>query len=61
MIQYVRNVILPYVNQIRVDDSEAALVIMDNFKGQTTPSVTTLLEENNIHLCLLPPNVTGKL
>ena len=40
MIQYVWNVILPYVNQIRVDDSEAALIIMDNFKGQTTPFVS---------------------
>ena len=34
---------------------------MDNFKGQTTPSVTNLLKENNIHVCLLPPNMTDRL
>ena len=34
---------------------------MDNFKGQTTPFVSNLLEENNIHLCLLPPNTTDRL
>ena len=31
------------------------------FKGQTTPSVSNLLEENNIHVCLLPPNTTDRL
>ena len=61
MIQYIRNVIIPYVNRIQVNDNEAALIIMDNFKGQTTPFVTTLLEENNIHVCLLPPNTTDRL
>ena len=34
---------------------------MDNFKGQITSSVTSLLEENNIHVCLLPPNTTDRL
>jgi len=34
---------------------------MDNFKGQTTPSVSNLLEENNIHVCLLPPITTDRL
>ena len=36
---------------------------MDNFKGQTTPSVTNLLEGNNIYgyVCLLPPNTTDRL
>ena len=38
-----------------------ALIIMDNFKGQTAPSVTNLLEENNIHVCLLSPNTTNRL
>ena len=56
MIQYIQNVIIPYVNNVQIDNTEAALIIMDNFKGQTTPSVTNLLEENNIHVCLLPPN-----
>ena len=34
---------------------------MDNFKGQVTPAVSALLEENNIHVCFLPPNTTDKL
>ena len=34
---------------------------MDNFKDQITASVLTLLEENNIHVCLLPPNTTDRL
>ena len=61
MIQYIQNVIIPYVDNIRTDDTEAALIIMDNFEGQTTPSVTNLLEESNIHVCLLPTNTNDKL
>ena len=61
MIQYIQNVIIPYVNNIRTDSTEAALIIMDNFKGQTTPSVTNLLEVNNINVCLLSPNMTDRL
>ena len=35
--------------------------IMDNFKGQVTPSVVSLLEDNNIQVCLLPANTTDRL
>ena len=38
-----------------------ALVIMDNFKGQVTTKINDLLEANNIHVCLLPPNTTDTL
>ena len=34
---------------------------MDNFKGQITPSATDLMESNDIHVCLLPPNTTDQL
>ena len=34
---------------------------MDNFKGQITLSVRNVLDENNIHICLLPPNTTDQL
>ena len=34
---------------------------MDNFKGQVTPVINELLEANNIHVCLLPPNTTDLL
>ena len=54
---------MPYVKKVRetVGDSAAALVIMDNFKGQVTKSVSKLLEQNNIHVCLLMPNTTDLL
>ena len=34
---------------------------MDNFKGQVTDAVTSLLESNNIHVYLLPSNTTDRL
>ena len=61
MIEYIENIILPYVNSNREDNDMAALIIMDNFKGQITPKVMDLLEKSNIHTCLLPPNTTDKL
>ena len=34
---------------------------MDNFKGQVTSSVVSLLTDNNILVCYIPPNTTDKL
>ena len=31
------------------------------FKGQVTSSVVSLLEDNNILVCYIPPNTTDKL
>ena len=63
MIQYIDEIILPYVKRQRdaFDDTTAALVIMDNFKGQITDSVNSLLESNNIQVALLPANATDLL
>ena len=63
MVQYVDNIILPYVEKVReeVGAEKAAIVIMDNFKGQTTTKITNLLEENNILISWLPPNTTDRL
>lgn len=63
MVQYVENIIIPYVAARRAsfEDETPALVIMDNFKGQITSAVTELLEANNIHVVLLPPNTTDSL
>ena len=41
--------------------NQAAVVIMDNFKGQVTASVNSLLEANNSHMCLILPNTTDLL
>lgn len=45
MHQYIENVIVSYVKQVRADvgSDKTALVIMDNFKGQTTEAILTLL------------------
>ena len=61
MIEYVETIIVPYVERMRDGEEIPALVIMDNFKGQITQKVNSLLEENNIHICLLPPNTTDRL
>ena len=63
MIQYINNIVVPYIVKVREQFSNTtpALVIMDNFKGQITDPVLSLLESDNIHTCLLPPNTTDRL
>ena len=64
MLEYVEKIIVPYVAAVRVqmeNTEAAALVIMDNFKGQITAEINRLLEQNRIHVCLLPPNTTDLL
>ena len=56
------HVILLYVEQVRFDVvCETALVIIDNFKGQTTQAVIDRLELTDILVCFLPPNITDAL
>jgi len=52
MVKYVDNIILEYAEKVRekVGAEKAALVIMDNFKGQATTKITKCLQENNILL-----------
>ncbi len=64
MIQYIENIIHPHIKGVRhtIDSHDAAaLIIMDNFKGQTTQRVTDQLSLYNIHTCYLPPNTTDRL
>ena len=61
MVEYIENIVLPYVESNREDPDKAAVIIMDNFKGQITSKVIDLLEQNNIYACLLPPNTTDRL
>ena len=63
MLQYIENVIAPFVESILclLGDRKPALIVIDNFKGQVTPSVNACLEEHDIHVCLLPPNTTSVL
>ena len=52
---------MPYLEAVRETENAPALVIMDNLKGQITAKINCILEENNIHVCLLPPNTTNLL
>ena len=63
MIRYVNNIIVPCVEKTResLGEDKPAVIIMDNFKGQVTPIMNELLEQHNIHSCLLPPNTTDRL
>ena len=63
MLEYEEHIIAPYVQKVceSFQPDTSALVIMDNFKGQITESVSSLLDQYNIHVCLLPPNTTDRL
>ena len=65
MISYVQLIIVPYVQETRknlgLPDSQSALVILDEFKGQTTEQVLNLLKQNNIDYVIVPPNCTDRL
>ena len=65
MVQYINHIIIPFVEKVtdrdELDEKQAALVILDNFKGQITNTVLSLLDENNIHTCMLPVNTTDIL
>ena len=60
MIQYVQNIIIPYV-QDTLNEDKAALVMMDNFKGQTTEKVIRAVDAANIHTCSLSSNTMDLL
>ena len=65
MIQYVETIIVLFVERTRESlgegEDKAAVIIMDNFKGQITPAMNEILEKHNIHTCLLPLNTTDRL
>ena len=63
VLEYVEHITALYIQKVRksFQPNTSALVIMDNFKGQITESVSSLLDQYNIHVCLLPPNTTDCL
>lgn len=63
MAQYIDHIIVSYVESTRemLGEEKAAVVIINNFKGQVTPRVLDLLDSNDIHVCRLPPNTTDRL
>ena len=64
MIEYIETIIISYVESYREflnDPDQAALVTMDNFKGQVTSAVNNLLEVHNIYVCLISANTMDLL
>ena len=64
MLQYIEHIIEPYVRSVRemfYMATTPGLIIMDNFKGQVTEKVSSLLEKCHLHVCLLPANTTDLL
>ena len=63
MLDYIKEIIVPYLQAQceLIKANKPALIVMDNFKGQVTDKIRELLEKNNIHTCLLPPNTTNRL
>ena len=65
MLKYINDIIVPYVERVRndlgTDDSQAALGLFDQFKGQLTADVTAALERHNIQSLLIPATCTDRL
>lgn len=64
MIEYVNEIIVLYVESQRYAlqiPTQAAVVIIDNYKGQVMMIINEVLEARNIHVCFLPTNTTDQL
>jgi len=65
MISYIKSVIVPYMTerrrQLGLDVKYSGLVILDEFKGQTTARVLNLLLHNNLLYVIVLPNCTDRL
>ena len=60
-IKLINEIIIPYVQSQRKElgkPKQAALVIMDVFRGQITDDVISLLRNDNIHYVLVPNNMS---
>jgi tellurite resistance protein len=64
-LDYVQKIIIPYINkkkkELGMPATRSSLVIFDEFNGQTTDAVLSLLQENNICYVIVPPNCTDRL
>ena len=64
MIQYITRIILPYLEEkkasLGLPASQLSLVIFDEFKGQVTDKVLSLLQ-TNVSYIIVPSNCTDTL
>ena len=65
MKEYIESVILLYISkkkeELKLPDGQSALLIFDNFKGQCTSSILTLLDSHKINIAVVPANCTDRL
>lgn len=65
MMDYLRSVLLPYIQQkrkeLKLKKDYSALVIFDRFKAQCSTAVFDLLQNNHIHVMIVPANCTDRL
>ena len=47
--------------QLGLDEKHTGLVILDEFKGQTTSTVLKLMQSNDLMYIIVPPNCTDQL
>ena len=63
MVQRANHTLLHYEYSIAIKNrnpsDQRVLLIFGNFKGQWTEAIWKLLDENNLSVVLIPPNVTG--
>ena len=63
LIKLIDQIIVPYFRHerenLQLQDDHPALLILDVFSGQMTRVVLDKLQDNNIHLVRVPPNMTN--
>ena len=64
-LEYIDKVMLPFTRakqeELRFRAYQPALVIYDEFKGQLTDSVHSVLNANHMYVVKVPPNCTDRL
>ena len=65
MKEYFVQIIVPYINKkhenLKLVKNYPVLLIFNNFTVQCTKNLLTFLDENNVHVVLIPANCTDKL
>ena len=62
-IKVIEEVVIPYIEKQRQElekPNQAALLIMDVFRGQMTEKVTSLLHDNNVLLVRVPKRFVSR-
>ena len=63
-LRFFEKIVFPYIEKVREEigtPSQKALVLMDNFSGQTTTSLLEKLEEKDIVVIMVPAGTTDWL